>query len=522
MAAIVTDQFRISNANNFVEDIGDSSTNSFYIFLSLPNPTAVGFGREGDWDTNTPSPIDSFNILNHTKNTIICGKKITSDNCRRLVRRIDWSRGNRYEMYRHDYDINNPSPITKSTRLYDSNYYVMSSNYSVYICVDNGSSGINTNGNASQDEPLFTDLEPSRAGESGDGYIWKYLFTVSPSDIIKFDSTEYITLPNNWSTSTDAQIVSVRDNGDSTVNSNQIKKVYIDERGFGYSADASIEVPILGDGTGGKVVIETDSLGRITNAIVSSGGKNYTYGIVDLGDMNNGILANQTSNFAKLIPIIPPSKGHGYDIYKELGADKVIVYSRFDDSTKDFPVDTTFAQIGIVKNPTSSTSDLVFAESQYSSLYSIKFVDSQSGTLSVGDKITQDVSGVGTARGYVVSYDIETKVVKYIHERNLYFNQTTYTHKDHPEVSNQGKLVEFTSTGSVIGPSFVGSIQSGFSGLTTNPTGSKLISLGTEFNSGLAGPEINKGSGDIIYIDNRPTISRSSRQKEDVKIILEF
>ena len=60
---------------------------------------------------------------------------------------------------------------------------------------------------------------------------------------------------------------------------------------------------------------------------------------------------------AKLIPIIPPSRGHGYDIYKELGADRVLVYARFDDSTKDFPTDTKFSQVGIVKNPSTYTSE---------------------------------------------------------------------------------------------------------------------------------------------------------------------
>ena len=74
--------------------------------------------------------------------------------------------------------------LQESSRLYDANYYVMNQNFDVYICIDNGSSGISTTGNASQDEPVFTDLEPSRAGESGDGYIWKYLFTVPPNDII--------------------------------------------------------------------------------------------------------------------------------------------------------------------------------------------------------------------------------------------------------------------------------------------------------------------------------------------------
>ena len=50
----------------------------------------------------------------------------------------------------------------------------------------------------------------------------------------------------------------------------------------------------------------------------------------------------------------------------------------------------------------------------------------------------------------------------------------------------------------------------------------KVIDLGVTFTDGIALPEINKRTGDIIYLDNRPTITRDSRQKEDIKIILEF
>ncbi len=494
MSAIVTDQFRILNANNFVENI-ESSSNSYYVFLGLSNPTQVGFGRTADWNTNTPSPVDNFNNISHVSDTMIFGKRVTSVNVRRLVRRIDWAQGTRYEMYRHDYSVTSPSPITQSSRLYDANYYVMNSNYNVYICIDNGSSGISTTGNASQDEPTFTDLEPSRAGESGDGYIWKYLFTVSPSDIIKFDSTEYISVPNNWSTSTDSQIQSVRENGDSTVNNNQIKKVYIENRGSGYSGGLGQEVSILGDGTGGKVSLDVVS-GKITNAVVSSGGKNYTYGIVDLGSIN----ANATSDFAKLIPIIPPSKGHGYDLYKELGTDKILIYARFDDSTKDFPTDTKFSQIGILKNPTSIGSTSVFTENQFSSLYSIKF-SSVSGTVSIGDKISQSVTG-GSAHGYVASYDSETKVLKYYRDRSLYFNQTTLDQKDYVGVSTSSKVLDFASSANPVTTSggFSGSIDTGFTGITTNPTGNKIINLGSQFTNGLSSPEINKGSGEIIYL----------------------
>ena len=254
MAAIVTDQFRILNATNFVDTISDS-TNSYYVSLSLPNPTNVGFGRTSNWDTNTPNPVDNVNNINHIGDTTIFGKRVTGVNVRRLIRRVNWTQGTRYEMYRHDYSVNSPSPVTQSSRLYDSNYYVMNSNFNVYICIDNASSGINTTGNASQDEPTFTDLEPSKAGESGDGYIWKYLFTVAPSDIIKFDSTDYIAVPNDWATTTDALIQSVRENGDSEVNNNQIKKVYIDQQGAGYAGGLGQEFSILGDGSGEKLLL---------------------------------------------------------------------------------------------------------------------------------------------------------------------------------------------------------------------------------------------------------------------------
>jgi hypothetical protein len=46
--------------------------------------------------------------------------------------------------------------------------------------------------------------------------------------------------------------------------------------------------------------------------------------------------------------------------------------------------------------------------------------------------------------------------------------------------------------------------------------------LGQTFTGGLANPDINTKSGDIIYVDNRVSVARSSQQREDIKIILEF
>ncbi len=517
MSAIVTDQFRILNANNFVESV-ESANNSYYVFLGLPNAEAVGYGRSDNWDENTPAPVDSFSSNKHAGDTIIFGKKITSANIRRIVRRLDWTSGTRYEIYRNDYSAENTSPLTSASRLYSSNYFVMNSDYRVYICIENGSSGSNPKGNVSQDEPTFTDLEPSRAGESGDGYIWKYLFTVPPSDIIKFDSTEYVTVPNEWLTSSDTQIRSIRENGDSSINENQIKTVYIDGAGDNYANGLGQEVNIIGDGTGAKVRVDVVN-GKITDTTVTSGGKNYTYALVDLGSLNS----NSIGNSAKLVPIIPPSLGHGYDLYTELGTDRVLIYARFDDSTKDFPTNTQFSQVGIIKNPTSIGSTSLYTENTFSSVSSFKF-SSITGTPQIGEKITQTVSGE-KARGYVASYDKETQVMKYITDRSLYYNQTSNDQTDYIGITTNGKSIAFTNSGgNILGESssFSASIDSTFSGISTNPSGTKLINLGVNFTNGLASAEINKGSGELIYLDNRPTIKRNTRQKEDIKIILEF
>jgi hypothetical protein len=519
MASVVTDQFRVLNASNFVDSVISNPNNSYYVFLGLDNPTTFGFGRSNNWDSNVPSPTDNLQYSGHYRDTSLFGKKITSSNIRRVIRKVTWTSNTSYDMYRHDYSISNPTPNSNSSRLYDSNYYVINSDYRVYICMDNGSSGTNLKGNKSQDEPTFTDLEPSAAGVSGDGYIWKYLFSVAPSDIIKFDSTEYVVVPNEWADSTDSQIVSIREAGNSDINFNQIKKIYIEDGGFDYK-EGTFSVNILGDGTGGKVSVTTTG-GVITSAVVTSGGSGYTWGIVDLGSLQpSGTLPNP----AKLIPIIPPSKGHGYDIYSELGTDKVLIYARFDDSTKDFPTDTQFSQIGIIKNPTTFSSDAPFTENQYSSLYAVKVTESISGTPVIGEEIRQTRADGKIAKGYVASYDIETRVLKYFRDRSLYFGNINGDETDYDEVSADSNVYDFQFDGENIvsvNATFTASIDTT---LNDNKVtiGSKIISLGVTFTKGLANPEINKKTGDIIYIDNRPLVERDIRQKEDVKIILDF
>ena len=97
--------------------------------------------------------------------------------------------------------------------------------------------------------------------------------------------------------------------------------------------------------------------------------------------------------------------------------------------------------------------------------------------------------------------------------------------QDYAGISTRGRAYPFESSAALDFwrySSFTGSIDTAFAGFSTNPTGTKLINLGVNFTGGMAVPEINKGSGDVIFLDNRASIARNARQKEDLKIVLEF
>ena len=86
-------------------------------------------------------------------------------------------------------------------------------------------------------------------------------------------------------------------------------------------------------------------------------------------------------------------------------------------------------------------------------------------------------------------------IAKYFVDRSLTFNQTTLDETDYIGITTASKVLSFESSSNpVTTSSFSGSIDTTFTGITTNPTGSKIIDLGTQFTNGLGNSEINKFS----------------------------
>ena len=516
MAAIITDQIRILNAKNFVAGVS-TSTNSYYSFVGLTDPTKI----QSDWDNDPPSPIDNFTNHNDFWDTAIALKKINASDVKQIVKKNSWTSGTTYDYYRQDYSITNPPKHAQGTSLYSSNYFVLNSDFRVYICLKNGTSPENPDGKPSLDEPTFTDLEPKVAGTSGDGYVWKYLYTIKPSELVKFDSTEFMPVPSDWATGSDNS--AVRDNAVD----GGIKVVVIQNRGVGLGTAnrTYTRVPIKGDGSGAECTVVVNADQQIGSVDVTNQGSNYTFGTVDI--VAGGL--PRPDLYPQLDVIIPPTGGHGSDIYKELGATNALVYSRIENDSEnpDFITGNQIARIGILENPKAFGSSSILTLDKASAAYAMRLTGTgySSATFTPDSIITQTTGTGVTAIGKVISYDQITGVLKYWQDRTMAGFTTVGAATTTPIYGfNADRFTASVSDGgsvNITGGSISLGINTSFDGLSTS-INNKTYYLGQTFTSGLSNPEVKKYSGNMLYIDHRPAITRSSNQKEDIKVILQF
>ena len=516
MAAIITDQIRILNAKNFVSGV-TSSANAYYSFIGLPNPNDY----QSDWDTTPPTPKDNFSEENDYWDTMVALKKINSSDVRQVIPKRTWSSGTTYDMYRHDISRSKTAAVSGATNLYASFYYVMNTDYQVYICLHNGNDPDNTNGKPSLDEPTFTDLEPRSAGSSNDGYVWKYLYTITPSDVIKFETTDFMPVPADWATATNT--AAVRDNAVD----GSIKIVTVTDRGVGLGTAnrTYTRVPIKGDGSDAECTVVVNNDSKVDTVTVSNQGSGYTYGNVDL--IAGGVPTGTT--IPTMDVIIPPKVGHGADIYRELGAYNVLLYSRIenDNENPDFVTGNQIARVGVVENPEVSAGTLLSVD-KASATNALRLTGTgySSATFTADAYITQTIATGSTAVGRVINYNQTTGVLKYWQDRSVSGFATVGTAETNPKYgfnlnqftaspSSGGSVVIVPSTGSNL------EIDTNYTGISTI-INNKTYYLGQSFTAGIAGPEVRKHAGNIIYVDNRPAITRSANQKEDIKVILQF
>ena len=265
-------------------------------------------------------------------------------------------------------------------------------------------------------------------------------------------------------------------------------------------------------------------MAKIEAVDIEKGGSNYTFGTLDLDDVG---LTNSISP-ANFNVIIPPQGNHGSDIYRELGGNRVMLYARMDndDTNPDFITGNQFARVGVVKDPLAYDSVDILTQSRATAVGALKVTAQNLADINfVPDAVITQTIGLGsTAVGRVISWDSTTGVIKYWQDRTLGIAQTA---GELPEFGNtllrfQNSLTDDTNGDfAVDGGTATVAIDTAFSGITTT-INNRTYNLGQTFELGVSNPEVRKYTGDVIYVDNRPQVTRSVNQKEDIKVILEF
>ena len=467
-----------------------------------------------------PLPLDNQREKIGLYDELIAAKRITDAFARTVIRRYNWDlvANPKFDMWKPDYSATpggggqiGKQNATGANTIADAKFYVMNSSYEVFKCLYNGEGPGNSTGQNATEEPttagsnyaagtgLYTET-------TGAGYIWKYMYTIPTDDVLKFLSSDFlpIVLPANASRTA---VVSAAVAGACDV-------ALIEDAGSGLPASQTLYTSIKGDGTGGVVELVTNGSGTITSASVWSRGQDYTYANVLLSNGNlfsdNGLntaVTTGASAVGAIEIVLPPEGGHGSDHETELNGKRVMTNIRltYSEGSGDFPVDNDFRRIGIVADPYNWGTTTFATADTLSGLKAVK-ITGATADFSVDEKITQTVTG-GTAYGTVVSWTLDSGsttagVLKYI--------QTNDAHTD------QGVVRAFESNGSnaITGESSTasGNVDTGY--------GSAL--LGVTFASGLAAPEIENNSGDVIYVENRRLITRAPDQIEDIKLVIEF
>lgn len=486
MPAIITNKFRISNSQQFYNSF--SSTN-YYLGIGRPQAFSIsetrGDGRTVNEGTDAAplTPIDSVSSEYNNYSDVLAVKKIQSTDITYSIPRRNWTTGTVYDIYRHDYGEYITGTTTQITSysgaytLWDSTFYVLTSDFNVYKCLDN------YNNSPSTVMPTGTSTSII---QTSDFYKWKYMYTLSASQQSNFLSTDFMAVATNSTVSSAAIAGAINIVKIKTAGTNGLNGTYTN-------------IPIRGDGQNGKVSVVVAG-GGVYSVSVTNIGTGYSFAYIK----NSDIVAAGATNLvgSELDCIIEPTGGHGYDAVKELGGYFVLVNVVLNGNeianSGDFTVANDFRRIILIKNPTSSGS--LATANTLRATKAINFANTPTpGTFVADEVITQASTG---AVGKVVEWDSTNNI--------LYYIQTRFTNEG---IDNNGNQTQFSGVNIVTGSS---------SGATGTPSTTNSTINNVAFVSGYSSPELDQKSGDIIYAENRAPIARAADQTENIKLVIEF
>jgi hypothetical protein len=495
MAAIITGKFRTHNARQFIEDFSEANQSN-YVFI----------GRSHAWadDTSPPAPANSESEELGAFEDMIALKKVASTDISHGLVRYNWTTGTKYDEYRDNYSASNTTNVTGVSNFFDGRGYVITDEFKVYKCLRTGLNG-STIINSTVKPTTVDTAVPEVTADTGAtlGYMWKFMYSVTASDVIKFVTNDFIPVKtlgvksaiagsgtNGGFGSTADDDGSAQWDVENAAVDGAIYHYLVTAGGSGYNSGSgntfTTDVAVQGDGSGAVVTL-TFTSGVLTSAFHKSGTSSWGTGYkrASLPTLGNGVGTITGGSGATVHIVMSPIHGHGAHPIEEMGGNYAIVNSRleFGEGFGDFPTDNDFRRIGLIKNPVKSDGGTVSQEPTMTATNMLT-VDNAS-SINIDDLLTDASSeSATTAKVRVVS-------------------KTSNTLKTLPVANSGGEYVAFANSDAVYKAS------------------TKVADVTA---SGVSGshPEMTRFTGQILYVENRGAVSRAADQIEDIKLIIEM
>lgn len=448
--------------------VGDSD-NYFYI--------AVGRSQQWDPDNNLDAPIPTLRNRDRDIRQFRYGLQSMKavEGFSYVVPTIDWTAGTFYAAY-------NDNVVSQT-----QSYYVRTTDNNVYVCIRSGKNAFGGAQNSTvKPDHIDNTLEPEL-----DGYVWKYLYTITTQDSNKFLTSAF--MPVRFVDSDFAvanPTYAAQWNVARAANPKQILGYRVIEGGGPYT-DSAIDITVIGNGTGAKARAVLNSSGAIAAVEVGDSANAPINACLGTGYDYANVVVDQTllaagGTSAEVVPIFGPANGIGYDPRDDLRSTSIMFNIKPVGSVDGTWVTGTrgYRQYGLIKNPELPDSDQKFTDTSAIVAGRMRFTETLASgaiSLSVDQKIH------GQASGAVAWMDFWDD------------SDTLWYHQD-----EDTGFTAFDSTGETI------KIQQG-------DQVSNTLTMNT-----IVDPDVDRFSGDVYFISNGDIIARDVGQTEDIKVVIKL
>ncbi len=495
---------------------------SYYLFIGRSTPWANS-------DTSPETPTDTINnsAYDYLRDTIAI-RRITDTDVVYVVPRHTWSNGSYYMMYDHRTTAN--AVLSNTTHF----SYVHTSTDDVFKCVFNGRTTSNDSTiPASISEPSITDVSsPSdlvtTTAEDEKLYRWKYMYSLSPTDIDKFVTADFMPVRDASDTidtatgdvQADSSSGYLSFNDARNTGNGAIYEIVVDVGGTLYANTPSVN--IVGDGTGALATAEMTG-NVVTGIHMVAYGTNYSFANVTITGGNTAAqpvrpyTVNSVASInATATAIISPRNtfsntsgtyyvsNHSISNKDELYAHRVLLYVELaDDEGGRVTTANEYRRIGILKNPL-----LLNGEVASANVYDMSTILTvvTAGKFTKDEIVCQSVTG---AYGVVVEH--EASVLKLVHVSRQPFSITGDTTITGIGNGNSNSEIYRTLSGNAVP-----------SALPAPFTSAVVASSVTATVLAVEVAPILPFTGEVLYVNQVQPIFRGNNQTEAIRTILTF